>query len=118
MKTISFSKWEMLSEEQQNSYIAEGILPYVSLADLRNCLLKSRMIIVDGERCWKIERSNGNIEIHPERITKTNGNITMWCRFNPVYGDYRMKTLLSELLRMESIDFGDSHWNIWLVGND
>jgi hypothetical protein len=46
MKTISFSRWEMLSEEQQNNYITEGTLPYVSPADLRNCLLKSRMIIV------------------------------------------------------------------------
>jgi len=76
------------------------------------------MVIVNGERCWEIERSNGKIEIHPERISKINGNITMWCRFNPIFGDYRMSESPLEMVNMENIYFGDSHWNIWLVGND
>ena len=108
----------MLSEKQQNNYINVGTLPYVPVGDLRNCLLMSRMIIVDDERCWKIERINGKIEIYSELISKTNGNFTMWCRFNPIFGDYRMNLSPLEMANMERIEFGDSHWNIWLVGND
>jgi hypothetical protein len=42
----------------------------------------------------------------------------MWCKFNPVWGDYRANLSFSDAVYMESIDFGESHWNIWTVGGD
>ena len=90
MKTIPYSKWEKLTEEAQNDYIESGILPYVSPAELRGLLLWSRMVIIKGERCWEIERSREEPKIFPERISKTVSGITMWCKFNPRHGDYKM----------------------------
>lgn len=88
MKNIPYYKWETLSVEQQNDYIAAGVLPYVPMADLRGCLLMSRMVIVGGERCWEIERSREDRKIIPEHISKTVSGITMRCKFNPINGNY------------------------------
>jgi hypothetical protein len=77
MKSIPYYKWEKLTAEEQNNHIAEDVLPYVPIGDLRGCLLKSRMIIVEKERYWKVERANGVIEILLENIVKTVSGISM-----------------------------------------
>ena len=119
MKNIPYCQWEKLSEANQNTNITLGRLPEVPLADLENGLTMSRMIVKDGERFWEIQRK-GNTQTHifPEYKEKTVSGITMRSRFNPVRGDYKMKLPPSEALLMDSVDFGDSHWNIWTVGGD
>ena len=90
MKSMPYYKWEKFTSEEQNDYIEKGILPYVPVGDLRGCLLKSRMVIVEDERYWKVERANGVIEILPERIVKTVSGVSMWGKFNPIQGNYEM----------------------------
>ena len=118
MRTIHYSKWIELTIEEQNDYIAEGVLPYVPTEDLRNCLLMSQMVIVDGKRYWEIRKRGGRSKIYPEFTSKVKLDFTLWCKLNPMWGDYRMSESPLEMVNMESIYFGDSHWNIWLVGND
>jgi hypothetical protein len=90
MRSVPYYKWRKLTIEEQDNYIAKGILPYVPQADLRGLLLMARMVIVEEERYWKVERANGVIEILPDRIVKTVSGISMWGEFNPVQGNYEM----------------------------
>jgi hypothetical protein len=76
------------------------------------------MVIVDGKRCWKVEQRRGRPKIFPEFIAKVKSEFTMWCKFNPVWGDYRTNLSIADAVYMDSIDFGESHWNIWTVGGD
>jgi hypothetical protein len=96
MKTITYYKWKKLTAEEQNDYVARGILPYVPQADLRGCLLMSRMVIVEEERYWKVERADGVIEILPEFMTKTVSGVSMWGEFNPIQGNYEMWSYKNE----------------------
>ena len=119
MKNIPYYQWKKMSTAIQNANIELDRLPEVPLADLENDLIMSRMIVKDGERFWEIQRKGKNkAYIFPEYKEKTVSGITMRSRFNPVRGDYKMKISPKEALLVESIDFGESHWNIWLVGND
>jgi hypothetical protein len=77
------------------------------------------MVIVDGKRCWEVEKRKGKSKIYPEFIAKIKSEFfTLWCKFNPVWGDYRTNLPPSEVVYIDSIDFGESHWNIWTVGGD
>jgi hypothetical protein len=118
MKRIPYEEWNDLTAEEQNDYIAHSVLPYVPAEDLRGNLLQSHMVIVEGKRCWKVEQRRGKPKIYPEFIAKAKSQFTMWCKFNPVWGDYRANLSFSDAMYMGSIDFGESHWNIWTVGGD
>jgi hypothetical protein len=70
MKIIPYEEWLDLTADEQNDYIAIGVLPYVPTKDLRGNLLRSHMVIVNSKRYWEIEQHRRKPKIFAKTVDK------------------------------------------------